>query len=99
MRDNYEGVVTVESSVMWENNPFESCTRSQGRTPDPCLEEWLTSHTGAYGEGAAPLSLLYRSSVSENNDTDLFMFGAAGAGFHGYYPGWSLDRYPPTSFF
>ncbi|KAF5974714.1 choline dehydrogenase [Fusarium coicis] len=62
-------------------------------------EEWNQSHTGAYGEGAAPISLLYRSSVSETNDTDLYLFGAAGTVFRGYFPGYSTWQAPPTSWF
>ncbi|KAJ4258080.1 hypothetical protein NW762_008220 [Fusarium torreyae] len=98
LQDNYEGGVTVEAAIPWENNAFENCTFTL-QANDSCYREWNESHTGAYGEGAAPLSLLYRSSVSETNDTDLFMFGAAGAVFRGYFPGYSTWQAPPTSWF
>ncbi|KAF4968617.1 hypothetical protein FSARC_4041 [Fusarium sarcochroum] len=98
LQDNYEGGVTVEAAIPWENNAFENCTFTL-QANDSCYREWNESHTGAYGEGAAPLSLLYRSSVSENNDTDIYMFGAAGAVFRGYFPGYSTWQAPPTSWF
>ncbi|KAH7118583.1 hypothetical protein B0J13DRAFT_599741 [Dactylonectria estremocensis] len=98
LQDNYEGGVTVEASVPWENNPFANCAFTL-QPDDPCLQEWQTSHTGPYGEGAAPLGLLYRSSVSETEQSDTFLFGAAGVVFRGYYPGYSTDTFPPTSWF
>ncbi|KAF4980221.1 hypothetical protein FZEAL_3732 [Fusarium zealandicum] len=98
LQDSYEGGVTVEAAIPWENNPFASCAFTL-EANDTCLREWNTSHTGAYGEGAAPLGLLYRSSVSETEESDLFMFGAAGAVFRGYFPGYSTEQFPPTSWF
>ncbi|EXK30692.1 hypothetical protein FOMG_13476 [Fusarium oxysporum f. sp. melonis 26406] len=98
LQDNYEGGVTVEASVPWENNPFGNCPFTL-EANDTCYKEWNQSHTGAYGEGAAPISLLYRSSVSETNDTDLYLFGAAGTVFRGYFPGYSTWQAPPTSWF
>lgn len=41
----------------------------------------------------------FRSSVSENDDADVFFFGAAGAEFRGYWPGYSNSPVPPTAFF
>ncbi|KAM5346263.1 hypothetical protein ACJ41O_009268 [Fusarium nematophilum] len=98
LQDNYEGGVTVEASVPWENNPFANCTFTL-QPDDPCLQEWEASHTGPYGEGAAPLGLLYRSSVSETKYSDSFLFGAAGVVFRGYFPGYSREVAPPTSWF
>ncbi|KAF6840989.1 gmc oxidoreductase [Colletotrichum musicola] len=92
MQDNYEGGVIVQASVPWENNPFviNNCT-FQLDAEDPCLREWQISHTGPYGETGASAGLLFRSSVSENADADLFFFGAGGGSFRGYYPGFSSD--------
>ncbi|KAI8671869.1 GMC-OxRdtase-N domain-containing protein [Fusarium keratoplasticum] len=98
LQDNYEGGVTVEASIPWENNPFARCDFSLGPN-DTCLQEWNQSHTGPYGEGAAPLGLLYKSSVSETDESDLFLFGAAGVVFRGYFPGYSTYQAPPTSWF
>lgn len=54
---------------------------------------------GPYGEGAAPLALWYRSSVSDNADADIFFFGSAGAEFRGHWPGYSQAQVPNTTFF
>ena len=101
MQDNYEGGVTVRASIPWENNHFENCTFDPTSTPeeDPCLQEWLTSHAGPYGEGGAPLAIWFRSNVSDNADCDIFMFGSAGADFRGYFPGFSREQVPPSTFF
>ncbi|KAM0354814.1 hypothetical protein ACHAPU_000638 [Fusarium lateritium] len=98
LQDNYEGGVTVEAAVPWENNPFQECAFTL-QANDTCYQEWNLTHTGAYGEGAAPIAILHRSSVSETNDTDLFIFGAAGTVFRGYFPGYSTWNAPPTSWF
>ncbi|KAJ4320253.1 hypothetical protein N0V84_005951 [Fusarium piperis] len=97
------GVVQVEGDRenWWqvnETNPFARCDFSL-KANDACLQEWSQSHTGPYGEGAAPLGLLYKSSVSETNESDLFLFGAAGVVFRGYFPGYSTYQAPPTSWF
>lgn len=90
--------MTVEASIPWENNPFARCPFTL-EANDTCLQEWNTSHTGPYGEGAAPLGLLYRSSQSETDYADLFFFGAAGTVFRGYFPGYSEYQAPPASWF
>lgn len=98
LQDNYEGGVVVEAAQSF-GNPFLNwnCT---GLAPgDPCLRAWEESGSGPYGIGAAPVGMLRRSSVSENADTDLFYFGAAGVVFDGYYPGYSQTQHPPTSLF
>jgi choline dehydrogenase len=96
MQDNYEGGVAVESSTPFVS-PFENCTNLA--PGDPCLRQWEESGTGPYGIAAAPVSMLLRSSVSENEDADLFYFGASGTVFDGYFPGFSSAHYPLTSFF
>lgn len=96
MQDNYEGAIAVEASTPFPN-PFENCTNLA--PADPCFQQWNQSGTGPYGIAAAPVSMLFRSSVSENEDADLFYFGASGTVFDGFFPGYSVAHYPPTSFF
>lgn len=101
MHDNYEGGVTIHAKVPWEGNPFADCLFNPAATPeeDPCLDQWVNGHYGPYGEGGAPLAMWFRSSVSETADSDIFAFGAANADFHGYFPGYSTEIVPNTTFF
>ncbi|KAH8889079.1 alcohol oxidase, partial [Thozetella sp. PMI_491] len=100
MTDNYEGGVTVEANVPFENNPYAECAFDLTLPPseDPCMEQWLQGY-GPYGEGGAPICFFFRSSQSESDDADIFAFGAAGADFRGYWPGYSTEQVPPTTFF
>ncbi|PVI00425.1 GMC oxidoreductase [Periconia macrospinosa] len=96
LQDNYEGGVHVEAARPFES-VFMNCTwRAPG---DPCLRQWEADGSGAYGIGAAPVSALYRTSVAETPDADLFLFGAAGALFEGFFPGYGTNYTPPETFF
>ncbi|KAF2643050.1 putative choline dehydrogenase [Massarina eburnea CBS 473.64] len=96
LQDNYEAGIHAEASTP-HGSPFANFTfLAPG---DPCLGEWKEHGTGAYGMGGAPASFIYRSNVSENADADIYMFGAAGAVFDGYFPGFSSAQYPPNSSF
>ncbi|CAM1506240.1 Fc.00g058810.m01.CDS01 [Cosmosporella sp. VM-42] len=101
MTDNYEGGVTVRANLSWENNPYAGC-RFDPTLPaseDPCLQQWENDHVGPYGEGGAPIAMWFRSSVSDNNDSDVFFFGAASVEFRGYFPGYSREVVPASTFF
>lgn len=65
---------------------------------DPCYQEWLLSGTGPYGEAAAPVSIVYRSSVSDNEHPDLWLYGFPGGAVSGFYPGYSQPVPSPSSF-
>uniref|UniRef100_A0A0B7K873 Glucose-methanol-choline oxidoreductase N-terminal domain-containing protein n=2 Tax=Bionectria ochroleuca TaxID=29856 RepID=A0A0B7K873_BIOOC len=95
LQDNYEtGVEGIASKGFL--NPLENCTfMAPG---DPCLREWQEKNgSGPYGIGAAPVGLLYKSSVSENNDTDLFFFGGGYGLLRGFFPGFSRLTPPPNT--
>ena len=96
LKDNYEAGIHVEAATD-HGNLFEGCTRLA--PGDPCFSSWVQNGTGPYGLGAAPAAFLFRSSVSENNDTDVFLFGGAGVVFDGFYPGYSTPRRPLNSSF
>lgn len=96
LQDNYEGPVVVEAAQPL-GSPVENCTDLA--PGDPCLREWQENGTGPYGIGGTPVSMLYRSSVSENEDADLFSFGAAGFVFEGFFPGYSAVTENPNRFF
>lgn len=98
MQDNYEGGLSVQATVPWENSPFDNCP-FQFDGGDPCLQEWKATGTGPYGEGAAPLAFTFRSSVSPNKDADILAFGAPGFSFRGFFPGYGSVHVPPTEWF
>ncbi|KAK5994035.1 L-sorbose 1-dehydrogenase-like protein [Cladobotryum mycophilum] len=101
MQDNYEGGVSIRANIPYENNPFANCRFNPAlpASEDPCLQQWQTENYGPYGEGGAPLSMWFKSSVSENKDCDVFLFGAASADFRGYFPGFSREQVPDSNFF
>jgi choline dehydrogenase len=70
------------------NSTNSSCTRTFNEN-DPCFVEWKSSGTGPYSLSGGTFFLTWRSSVSWDNDADLFFLSAAGYGDTGFYPGFS----------
>lgn len=93
MQDNYETGVNVRASAPFEDNPLATCTWDFEN--DPCLTQWREEGAGPFGTGGAPACFLYRSSVSQNADSDLFVFGSPNLEFRGFYPGYSSDAGSP----
>lgn len=89
MQDNYETGVNVVGSAPFDNNPLANCTFDFEN--DPCFDQWRDQGTGPYGEGGVPACFLYRTSLSLNADSDLFIFGTPNFQFRGFYPGYSTD--------
>ena len=77
LQDHPEGIIRMNSSVPLGDNPMDDCRPDLG-AEDPCLIQWNTTGTGPYGEGAAYLSVRYRTSTSENEDIDIWMWGFGG---------------------
>ncbi|KAI0164001.1 alcohol oxidase [Xylariaceae sp. FL1272] len=99
VQDHTEGIVRLDASAPWPNDPYARCdfTLIAG---DPCYDEWLTSGTGPYGEGGAPLSFRFRSSVADDpaGEADVWAFGLPNNDFHGFYPGYSTAPPVPEAF-
>ena len=64
-----------------------------GQKGDPLFEQWRQGG-GLYATNGAVLGFITRSSVAENNEPDLFIFGVPGA-FLGYKTGWSEEAVAP----
>ncbi|KAK7218994.1 hypothetical protein V2G26_006997 [Clonostachys chloroleuca] len=95
LQDNYEiGVEGLASKDFF--NTFENCTTAFA-PGDPCFDEFMETGTGPYTQGPM-LSLLMRSSQSENTDADLWFFGGANGVFRGFWPGWSNATAPVSNF-
>lgn len=59
---------------------------------DPCYQQWLSGEGGPFAEAGAGINMLFRSSVSNNEDADILFFGAPGIELNGFYPGYSQGR-------
>lgn len=94
MQDNYETPVHVRAEVPWQEAANASCTRTFNAS-DPCYVEWNTNGTGPYASSAGTFFLTWRSSVSWDNDTDLFFLSATWWGDSGFYPGFSRRQLIP----
>lgn len=99
MQDNYEGGV-VRAAVVWDGSPLQGCilNRTRPLSEDPCMMQWLNDGFGAYGEAGARVSSTFRSSVSENEDADIFAFGSPNIEFTGFWLGYSLNAISMPSF-
>lgn len=101
MQDNYESTVSVRANSPWLHNPYANCGFNPyaSSDQDPCLAQWQYDDIGPYGEGAAPLAIAFRSSVSKTADADILFYGGANGNFRGHFPGFSQAHVPNTTFF
>lgn len=96
LQDRYEvGIVAKAGEVfpLLKDASFHgpAAGESQG---DECFEKWRSEGKGLYATNGAVIGFLARSSVAENDEPDLFIFGVPGS-FIGYYTGWSEESVAP----
>jgi len=96
LQDRYEVGIVAKAA-----NPFPLLQQAafQGPAPgatagDPFFEEWRNHGKGLYATNGAVIGFVARSTVAENNEPDLFIFGVPGS-FTGYYTSWSKDAVAP----
>jgi len=92
LQDRYEvGVVAQAGAIfpLLKNATFGGPT-DELPDGDEYLKEWGSGGTGLYATNGAVIGFTAKSSVAENDEPDLFIFGVPGS-FTGYYSGWSLD--------
>ncbi|KAM3415608.1 Oxygen-dependent choline dehydrogenase [Cercospora zeina] len=84
LQDRYE--VAVGGRAPTPIGLVKDCTFIQS-SPDPCLSQWEDRpiEKGVYATSGVALAVLKKSSVAENNTSDLFIAGWP-AHFVGYYP-------------
>lgn len=92
MQDNYESPIHIRANTFWQENANVPCTRTFNSS-DPCYVQWSTNGTGPYSLSLGTFFVTWRSSVSWDDDADLFFLSAASAGESGFYPGFS-ERQP-----
>ena len=91
LQDRYEVGVVAEAAKpfpLLKNATFAG--PSPGQSGDEFFVEWRNEGTGLYATNGAVIGFLARSSVAENDEPDLFIFGVPGS-FIGYYTNWSVD--------
>ena len=94
MQDNYEAPVHIRNDQPWFEPTNSTCPRTFDET-DPCFAQWQANGTGQYSTSSGTFMLTSRSSVSWDNDADLFFLSAAGWGSSGFYPGFSNRTLEP----
>jgi choline dehydrogenase len=96
LQDRYEvGIVakTKPAFPLLGNATFGGPEAGQ-QIGDEFFEQWRNHGSGLYATNGAVIGFTAKSSVAENNEPDLFIFGVPGA-FTGYYTGWSRDAVKP----
>ena len=95
LQDRYEVGIVAESK-----EPFSLLAKAtfagpaEGEEGDEFFTQWKDKYTGLYATNGAVIGFLAKSSVAENNEPDLFIFGVPGA-FVGYYTGWAKESVTP----
>ncbi|KIL84656.1 choline dehydrogenase [Fusarium avenaceum] len=93
LQDHYE--IVVQSRVPKDFRALDGCTFTQG-PDDKCLEQWqnpllgLTPNKGTYTSSGLPVAMLYKSTVADRGDWDIFAFGGP-VNFRGYFPNYSYN--------
>ncbi|KAH6643469.1 hypothetical protein BKA67DRAFT_527888 [Truncatella angustata] len=91
LQDHYEISVNAKVPTNW--TAFEGCTWSFDGEADACLDRWnnpvLGDH-GTYASAGLAATMLYKSSVAENDNFDVFVFGGP-VNFRGYFPDYSYN--------
>jgi choline dehydrogenase len=96
MQDNYEASVHITAEEPWVTySPLVNCTLGFNAS-DPCFLEWETCGSGPYAGSYGTMFLTWRSSVSWDDDADLFWLSIAGYGNSGFYPGFSSRQPIPN---
>ncbi|KAI0165999.1 hypothetical protein GGR57DRAFT_1620 [Xylariaceae sp. FL1272] len=91
LQDHYE--ISVNAQIKGNWSAFDGCTWGFDGKPDPCVDRWnkpvLGDH-GTYSSAGLAATMLYKSSVTVDDDFDLFVFGGP-VNFRGYFPGYSVN--------
>jgi choline dehydrogenase-like flavoprotein len=86
LQDRYE--VCVISELNGKLSTLETASFTPGDQKDTARAEWLKDGTGLYGTNGGTVALVFRSTLADGPEADIFAFGAPAA-FRGYYWNWS----------
>ncbi|KAF2128264.1 GMC oxidoreductase [Dothidotthia symphoricarpi CBS 119687] len=90
LQDHYE--ISVQGQVPSNFSSLEGCTFT-GEEDDECLARWKASVLGNRGIYSSPglgAAMFYKSSVTENDEFDVFVFGGP-VNFRGYFPNYAVN--------
>ncbi|KAF1842005.1 GMC oxidoreductase [Cucurbitaria berberidis CBS 394.84] len=90
LQDHYE--INVQGKAPSNFSALNGCTFDES-AQDACLERWQTSVAGSRGIYASPglgAAMFYKSSATERNEYDVFVFGGP-VNFRGYFPNYSVN--------
>jgi choline dehydrogenase len=96
LQDRYEVGIVAQAKhpfPLLKNATFEGPAPAQP-AGDEFYKKWSIHGKGLYATNGAVIGFIARSSVAENDEPDLFIFGVPGA-FTGYYTDWSRDALAP----
>lgn len=91
LQDHYEISVNAKVPTNW--TAFDGCTWSFDGEYDECLDRWNTSvlgDRGTYSSAGLAATMLYKSTVTEDDSYDVFVFGGP-VNFRGYFPNYSYN--------
>jgi choline dehydrogenase len=95
LQDRYEvGIVAEAKEAFPLLSKATFAGPAEGEEGDEFFTEWKDKYSGLYATNGAVIGFLAKSSVAENNEPDLFIFGVPGA-FVGYYTGWAKQSTTP----
>jgi choline dehydrogenase len=89
LQDHYETAVSAKVPHDWP--ALHGCTFQLNTTEDPCLDKWqrpFLGDRGTYASNGLPITMLYKSTASDDDNFDTFVFGGP-VNFIGYFPGYS----------
>ncbi|KAI1880404.1 hypothetical protein JX265_002025 [Neoarthrinium moseri] len=91
LQDHYEISVNAKVPTNW--TAFDGCTFSLDGEADPCIDRWNNSilgDRGTYSSAGLAATMLYKSTVTEDDSYDVFVFGGP-VNFRGYFPNYSYN--------
>ncbi|KAJ0162550.1 Oxygen-dependent choline dehydrogenase [Colletotrichum tanaceti] len=91
LQDHYE--ITVQGRTPANFSVLDGCTFGFYGASDPCLTRWrnpILGDHGIYESSGFAASMHYKSTVTERDEWDVFVFGGP-VNFRGYYPGYSVN--------
>lgn len=91
LQDHYE--ISVQGKAPHDFVVLNGCTFGIDGQHDPCLDRWgkpILGDRGVLATNGLPVAMFHKSSVSDNDEYDTFIFGGP-VNFRGYFPGYSIN--------